>query len=498
MRETLSQAVMTNRRAVVAVAVLIPILLVVSTLAYASMTAAGANSADNGNYGFPGNQHCTTTVSSENAGNDAIQSAITAASPGSVVCVASGTYPEQLTITKSLTLEGLGNSNNPTEIQPTSVVQNSVDPDTSTPEFNIILVGGGASSIGGVTISNVLVDGSLASSSFTSCADGYNGILFLNAGGSITGNTVQNVYLPASLAGCQPGLGIEVQTAAGQSSSVTISNNQVLNYNKNGITCNDAGTTCDVSQNTVTFYVSSVPGAPSTSYSQYIAPNGIQIAFGAIGTVSDNSVSGNECNLGYPTGVCGPNYVDQTQSAGILTYQSGKGTVLNGNTVTDNDIGILTSDDAVTSTNNVVQNNRFEGLYLNDGDYIATDNLISCSKQSSCDIGIAIVSDGYADNPTTVSLDNNFNNGNNLNNNDFRGAFSCPTTTVTTPSTPPVSYTFTCAPVQIVAYIGAPNGGTYSEPATLTVEGFTQTVTAGSSAAPSFVDLTSFPGPFYP
>jgi hypothetical protein len=406
--------------------------------------------------------HCTTTVSAENVGNNAIQTAINSANNGDVICIAGGTYPEQLSITKPLTLEGLGTASHPTEIQPTTLVQNSGDFDNiictehdinnnciataPTPEYNIILVGSD-SSIAGVTISNLLVDGSLASSTFNSCADDYEGIEFSNASGIITGTTVQNIYLPLVDAGCQPGLDINVQTASGDSSSVTISNNQALNYNKNGITCNDVGTTCTITKNTVSFY------AP---YEQYIASNGIQIGFGAVGTVSHNTVSGNECTL---ASVCGPNYVTQTQSTGILTYESGAGTVVSDNTASDNDVGILDAADTVKLTNNVLQNNGDEGMYLNDGTYTASNNHISSSL-----IGIAIVSDGYVANPTTAAL-----NGNNL------------------------IGTFSTAPVQVVAFTGAPNGGTYSEPATLTLHKFSETVTAGSSATPSFVNITNLP-----
>jgi hypothetical protein len=388
--------------------------------------------------------HCTTTVSAENVGNNAIQTAINSANNRDVICIAGGTYPEQLSITKPLTLLGLGTESHPTKIQPTSVVQNSVDPDTSTPEYNIILVEG-VSSMEGVTISNLLVDGSLASSTFASCADDYEGIEYLNSDGIITGNTVQNIYLPVNLAGCQPGLDINVQTSSGDSSSVNISNNNALNYNKNGITCNDVGTTCVITKNTVSFY------AP---YEQYIASNGIQIGFGAVGTVSHNIVSGNECTL---ASVCGPNYVTQTQSTGILTYQSGAGTVVTDNTASGNDVGILDAADTVKLANNHLQNNGDEGMYLNDGAYEASNNDISSSL-----IGIAIVSDGFVANPTTATLHGNHLTG-----------------------------TFSTAPVQLVAYTGAPNGGTSNEPATLTLPGFSETVTAGSSANPSFVNITT-------
>src|SRR5271155_281045 len=366
-----SRGVMSSRRAVVAMAVIIPMLLGVSAMAYASVAATGANPSDTNN-NFFGSPRCTITVSAENVGENAIQTAINAASPGAVICVAAGVFPEQLAITKPLTLEGLGSGHSPTEIQPTALVQNSADPDTSTPEFNIILVGGGTSSITGVSISNIVVDGSLATSSFTGCADDYEGVLFLNAGGSITGSTVQNIYLSPSLAGCQPGDAIEVQTATGQSSSVTISNDQALNYNKNGITCNDARSNCTITQDTVSFY---------SAYAAFIASNGIQVAYGAVGTVSDNTVSGNECDL---ASVCGPNLVTQTQSAGILTYQSGKGTTVKGNTVSGNDIGIATVNDAAVSTNNQIQDNRYEGLLVNDGTYGDLNNQLSCDRHSSC------------------------------------------------------------------------------------------------------------------
>lgn len=370
---------MTSRKAVIAMAMLVPILLGVSTLGYASMAASGANPLDNGNNSF-GNPHCVTTVTQENVGGNAVQAAINGASPGAVICVAAGVYPEQLSITQSLTLIGLGNGHNPTEIQPTAVVQNSADPDTSTPEYNIILVGGGTS-VTGVTISNLVVDGSKASSTFTSCADDYEGILFLNAGGVITGNTVQNVYLPTSLGGCQPGDAIEVQTGTG-SSSVTISNNQALNYNKNGITCNDKGTTCNINQNTVSW-----SSAFSAVYSPLIAPNGIQIGYGAVGKVTDNTVSGNTCTDA--AAPCGPNLITQTQSAGILTYQSGAGTVVSGNTLKGNDIGIALVCDAVTADQNTIQSSTAAGIVLQDGTYQVTDNSVSTSP-----VGIAMFADG--------------------------------------------------------------------------------------------------------
>jgi hypothetical protein len=390
--------------------------------------------------------HCTTTVSAENVGNNAIQTAINSANNGDVICIAGGTYPEQLTITKPLTLLGLGDNHNPTSIVPALVSANAVDPDSGNPEAAIILV----SSTTDVTVTNLVIDGSVASASITSCAPpSYEGVLFLGASGSLTNSDVTNFYQAnPSNYGCQnsAGLAILVQTPAMGTSSVTIKNNDVTNYQKNGITCNDTGTTCDLDSNTV---------SPLAAAQPLVASNGIQIAYGAIGTVSHNTVSGNECG----TGNCGSNYVTLYQASGILTYGSGAGTVVSDNTVSGNDMGIYDGADTVQLANNHLQNNRYEGMFLNDGTYTASNNKISNSP-----IGIAIVSDGGVANPTTATLKDNNLIG-----------------------------TFSTAQVQLVAYTGAPNGGANNEPATLTLHKFSETVTAGSSATPSFVNITNLP-----
>ncbi|HEX6573699.1 MAG TPA: NosD domain-containing protein, partial [Gemmatimonadaceae bacterium] len=116
------------------------------------------------------------------------------------------------------------------------------------------------------------------------------GIMFDGASGSITGNTVTGVR--QGLSGCQEGNAIEARNApfAGDTGSVTvgpdvnvtISNNTVNNYQKNGITVNGA-VVANVTGNIVT-------GDGSISY---IAQNGIQIGFGGTATVKSNTITGN-------------------------------------------------------------------------------------------------------------------------------------------------------------------------------------------------------------
>ncbi len=201
-----------------------------------------------------------------------------------------------------------------------------------------------------------------------------------------------NVYMPsASLAGCQDGQGIYVQTVSGQSSAVTISNDKVTNYNKNGITCNDAGTTCSINGNTASFY---------TPYEPYIGPNGIQVAFGANGTVGSNTVENNACTL---SGICGRGSAAQWQSdgCGIITYQAATGTKVSSNTATGNDIGICVNLDTASVISNKVSSSNDAGIMQYDGigTYSAASNTLSNNP-----IGVEILNDGTGTPTFTSSI----------------------------------------------------------------------------------------------
>ena len=80
--------------------------------------------------------------------------------------------------------------------------------------------------------------------------------------------------------------------------TVSIANNIVTNYGKNGITCNEIGTACMISGNTVTGRGPVVLGDA--------AQNGIQIAWGATALVQGNTVSGNNYtpSIGRPVVCC--------------------------------------------------------------------------------------------------------------------------------------------------------------------------------------------------
>lgn len=87
-----------------------------------------------------------------------------------------------------------------------------------------------------------------------------------------------------------------------------------------------------------------------------IASNGIEVGFGATATVTNNDVSDNIYGLSSTTGY---------EAADILLYQPGDGTTVNGNTVTNSDVGIWAIDANNGSiSNNSVKSFNYDGIVL--------------------------------------------------------------------------------------------------------------------------------------
>jgi parallel beta-helix repeat protein len=200
-----------------------------------------------------------------------IQDAVNAATNGATIRVCAGLYKEQVTISKSLTING----DNGAIVMPTGVVTNSTSLASGNPIAAVILVTNSTE----VDLSGLTVDG--ANNGITGCAPNLIGIYYRNASGTVQNNTVRNMKLSTALNGCQSGLGIFVQSGFG-TSKVTIDTNSVHDLQKNGITGNEVGTAVTIKNNVVTGL------GPTTGAAQ----NGIQIAFGASGTV-DSNVSAN-------------------------------------------------------------------------------------------------------------------------------------------------------------------------------------------------------------
>jgi len=200
-----------------------------------------------------------------------IQAAVNAAQPGTIIRICPGTYPEQVSITKPLSLRG----DNRVVIQPSNVTANSTGASSGQPIAAIILVQNATS----VDIRDVIVDGT--NSGITQCAPDLIGILYQNASGEVSRVAVRNVKLGGNLNGCQSGSAILVQSGGGGTSVVEIEDSSIHDYQKNGITANEVGTQVRIEGNVVTGV------GPTTGAAQ----NGIQIGFGAGGSITRNIVA---------------------------------------------------------------------------------------------------------------------------------------------------------------------------------------------------------------
>ena len=147
------------------------------------------------------------------------------------------------------------------------------------------------------------------------------GVVADRANVTVTGSQVHNIG-DSPLSGAQHGNAIFYYNGA----NGTISGNRVWDYQKNGITVSgkaadgialsDVTTSASVVNNVVT----------GEGHIDYIAQNGIQISYGANGSVKGNTVSHIYYN-------------GDDEAAGLLSYDAGKVTV-SGNTFVDTEVSI--------------------------------------------------------------------------------------------------------------------------------------------------------------
>jgi Periplasmic copper-binding protein (NosD) len=307
-----------------------------------------------------------------------IQAAVTAVPAGSTILVCPGNYPEQVTIGKALNLKGVssGTLDAPTVVSPVlGMVQNATSLSTGNPIAAQILV----QSTTGVNISRISLDGS--NNLLTGCAPDLMGIYYQNASGTVTNVVIRNEALTTSLNGCQSGLGVFVQSGNAGASTVTVSASTVRNYQKNGITGNEAGTNVTISNNTV------VGQGPTTG----AAENGVQIGFGAAGKVTGNTIID---DIYAPGG---------TAAAGVLVFASNLITVMGnsvGNTqlgiaiVTDTFDGFGTADGAIVTGNKVYGTQLFDAIDLCSNMNTAQMNTISGNAESGVHLDSGCTSTG--------------------------------------------------------------------------------------------------------
>jgi hypothetical protein len=146
-------------------------------------------------------------------------------SPGSTILVCPGTYREQITITRPLTLTGVNNGNtaNPRIAVPLEGLTKSVL-ENGTPVFFQLLVQGTESGL--VNISNIAVDGSYNKVN----GGGLVGILYQNASGEIRNVAIYHEFAH----GTGFGMGLEATTSSPK--TITVANCIIDGFELFGLT----------------------------------------------------------------------------------------------------------------------------------------------------------------------------------------------------------------------------------------------------------------------
>jgi parallel beta-helix repeat protein len=292
------------------------------------------------------------------------------------VNVCSGTYTEQLTITNSVKIVAKGAVTLQLPAAPANSTQ-SCDTDVAqgaSPQDAVDICTSGTVSLTGFAIH--------ANWPSSTCNDDLYGI-FVGGGATLKASSTSVTAAGAvPLNGCQGGVGIQIGSppanASGPGSGpaqvghAVINNSSVSGYQKNGIDVQAANSTATISNSTVT-------GIGPTDQ---IAQNGIQISDDALGKVTKSVVSGNECDHAG----CGPDALNQTQSAGVLILDAAPKTSVNGSTISNNDMAVYTWNDTAPTTsvatisNNQITNNRYAGVMLDAGFTTVNGNTISFSS----------------------------------------------------------------------------------------------------------------------
>jgi hypothetical protein len=200
-----------------------------------------------------------------------IQPAIGAAAAGDAITVGAGTYEEQLHITKNnLVITGAGVGSTVVR-SPASLPLFYL---TGTTQNKPIVFVDGCT---GLQMSALTVDGAGRGN----LNNRFQGVGFWNAGGTLSDAAVINV-MDTPFSGAQHGVGIYAYNITGGPYTVTLSDVVVSSFQKNGLALSGAGLTVDLDDLDVT-------GAGPTGVT---AQNGIQVGFGAGGTMTDCTVSG--------------------------------------------------------------------------------------------------------------------------------------------------------------------------------------------------------------
>ena len=278
-----------------------------------------------------------------------IQAAVNAVTEGVVIQVCPATYPEQVEITKGLTLKGVTTLGEAVVASPPGGL--IVPPGGNTATAPQIFVHNTA---GPVNITGLTVDGS--NNQITPCSLVIEGIYFRNASGSIKNVATRNQYV-GTLGTCLfEGFGIRVNADV-SASFLTIQNNSVRLYDWTGISIEAPLASASVLNNSIVG-----PG------NLFTAPTGIFVLDGATGTLSGNSIVDN--SGGNP---------------GIYVFGA-HGMTVSGNTLGNDSYGIYVQPDfnshdadMATITKNNVSGSGGDGITVCSNNDLVQSNVVAAT-----------------------------------------------------------------------------------------------------------------------
>jgi hypothetical protein len=272
-----------------------------------------------------------------------IQSAIDAASPGDTIKVLPGTYTEQLTISKSLTLVGSGAT--------ATVIKAPAMLDTNVLGLTyIVQINGGAT----VNMKGFTFDAG------TSCDVFFGITVFDSATLNLDTSIITGCYQVGVIAG-------STLTPGGpQTGHVTVTRTNVNGYQNQGIIARGPpGTTLAVSYSTIT----AAEGSPIDGQ------GGITEFSGAKVNIHHNKISNNLCD----NPACGPDFLTQFQGFGIFVDSAAPGSVISYNDVLNNDagIGVFGNSNCCEIDHNLLRDNRFFGIIIGEGEHTISNTQIA-------------------------------------------------------------------------------------------------------------------------
>ncbi len=370
--------------------------LVVSVAVVAALLAPGVANASRGLW-VSATVATGSNTSCASPGYKTVQAALDAAASGATVNVCSGTYTEQLEIVKPVKL-GLALGSSKATVQMPSEPADSLTSCDTAPG----LEPGQKDEVSICTTGKVLITGLkiIALAPIETCGGGLNAVNV--AGGAeltLTESQIDGASTTLeAFKGCQHGIAVNVGShKAGLVGHAKLLHDAISGYEKNGPTVSNPGSTLSTKEVNVT----------GEGPSPWIAQNGIEVAFGAKGSIETTTVSGNECEV---AGVCSSGSLGE-QATGLLFFGAAAGSKSSENTITGNDIGAYYASTSPTQPAKAevkfgfdkLVSNRYEGFVLEEG----TASLKGESITGTGEVGIDIVqsaSQPYAANASGSQL----------------------------------------------------------------------------------------------